>query len=67
MKHVGTKATATQIRDYIANISAAQSVVGVFGKYDFKLYAQRGLGLNQVVIVRWDVARDAFVTVDKRR
>jgi branched-chain amino acid transport system substrate-binding protein len=67
LKHLGTKATATQIRDYIANISPAQNVVGVFGKYDFKLYAQRGLGLNQVVIVRWDAARDAFVTVGKGR
>jgi len=67
LKHLGIHATATQIRDYLANISPAQNVAGVFGKYDFKSYVQRGLGINQVMMVRWDIAKDTWVDVSKTK
>lgn len=65
LKHLGVRATALQIRDYINNIGASQNFTGVYGHYDFKKYPQRGLGVNQIQMVRWDPTKDAWIAVSK--
>ena len=36
------------------------------GIYDFRDGSQHGVGQNSIVMVRYDAARDEFVTVSKR-
>lgn len=54
LRKLGTAATATQIRDYIA---ALRGNVGIYGPHDFVAVPQRGLGIGSVVIIRWDATR----------
>jgi branched-chain amino acid transport system substrate-binding protein len=61
-KKLGFNASATQIRDYIANL---RGWVGITGQYDFKAVPQRGLGINNVIMVRWDNAKDTWVGISK--
>lgn len=64
-KHLGTDATAAQIRDYLADTGATHSFVGIYGKYDFKRIPQRGLDTSSVVMARWEPQRTAWVAVSK--
>ena len=52
-KQLGPDATATQIRDYIANL---HDFAGVNGVYDFRSGDQHGLGVDSVVAVKWSQA-----------
>ncbi len=61
-KKLGLGATAAQIRDYIAGL---HGWVGILGTYDLHAIPQRGVGPNNVVMVRWDPAKDTFVGVSK--
>jgi branched-chain amino acid transport system substrate-binding protein len=61
-KKLGTNASAAQIKDYIANL---RGWVGITGQYDFKAVPQRGLGPSNVIMVRWDTAKDTWVGVSK--
>ena len=47
----GTKATASQIRDYISHLS---NLPGISGTYDFTDGSQRGLSANNVMVMRFD-------------
>jgi len=60
LKRYGPNATASQIRDYIENL---HGWVGINGVYDFRDGSQRGLGENNVIVTRWDSARNVFVAV----
>lgn len=51
LRHLGTEATATQIRDYIAHL---RGIAGISGIYDFKTTPQRGLGLQDAIVTRWN-------------
>lgn len=62
LRKYGTDATAAEIRDYIA---ATRNWYGVYGRYDFRAVPQRGLDASNLVIIRWDPARQAFVGVSK--
>jgi len=62
LRHLGTDATATQIRDYILKLN---DFAGVNGMYDFRRGDQRGLDPDSSVVVVWDKANDRFQTVSK--
>jgi branched-chain amino acid transport system substrate-binding protein len=57
LRHLGPNATAPQIRDYIL---ALHSWAGINGMYDFRDGRQRGIGINAVVIDRWDAKANRF-------
>jgi ABC-type branched-subunit amino acid transport system substrate-binding protein len=61
-KQIGPDATATQIRDYIANL---HDFGGVNGSYDFRLGDQHGLGVDSVVLVKWSPAAGAVVAASQ--
>ena len=61
LRRVGPNASAEQLRAYLAN----QRIAGVNGTYDFKRVPQRGLDERNVVIIRWNEARSAWVPVSK--
>lgn len=61
-RKLGFDATATQIRDYIAN---TRGWVGADGTYDFKAIPQRGIGPGSIVMIRWDPDAQNWVGVSK--
>ncbi len=50
LDHLGAGATADQVRTYIAGIT---DFAGIQGNYDFQKRPQRGLGEDDIVIIRW--------------
>ena len=62
LKRYGTTASATQIRDYLAGV---HGWTGVNGVYDFGRIPQRGVGIDWLVMVRWDKTNNALVAVSK--
>jgi branched-chain amino acid transport system substrate-binding protein len=61
-KAVGLDATPAQIRQYIANL---HGWTGVDGVYDFRDGSQRGLTEKDAIIVRWDGAKEQWMTVSR--
>jgi branched-chain amino acid transport system substrate-binding protein len=62
LRQYGPDATAANVRDFILG---QRRYAGVNGIYDFSGGNQRGLGVSQLVIDRWDAAKNAFVSVSK--
>jgi branched-chain amino acid transport system substrate-binding protein len=62
LRHVGTNATAEQLRAYLATM---RNVAGVNGTYDFQRVPQRGLDDRAVVIIRWNEANNTWVPASK--
>ncbi len=62
LKQLGPGGTAQQYRDYILNL---HGWVGINGIYDFRDGEQRGLGINAIVIDRYDPATVQFVAVSR--
>jgi len=62
LRKTGFNATAAQLRDAI---DALQAFPGATGRYDFKAVPQRGLGVNGVIIQRWNPEKEAWVAVSK--
>jgi branched-chain amino acid transport system substrate-binding protein len=62
LRHLGTKATARQVLDYIEHL---HGYAGTDGMYDFTGGDQRGLGLSALVICKWDHAKKTWVTVSE--
>ena len=60
MRKLGTKATAEQVRAYIASQT---DLPGVMGLYNFKELPQRGLSIANVVVTRWDTAAHNWLPV----
>lgn len=58
----GFDATPEQLRSYIAGL---RGWVGVNGAYDFQTFPQRGIGIDNLVMVRWDKKAKSFVGVSK--
>lgn len=50
LKTLGTGAQAGQIRDYIQHVS---DYGGINGIYDFTKFPQRGLGEEEIIVMRW--------------
>jgi hypothetical protein len=61
-KKLGTTVNADQLNDYIQHLNGW---VGINGNYDYRDGSQRGIGIDGVVIDRWDAAKDDFVVVSK--
>jgi branched-chain amino acid transport system substrate-binding protein len=62
LRKLGTKVTAAQLRDYIANLT---DFAGVDGIYDFKKYPERGLGPDASTVTTYDAKTDAWVWLAK--
>lgn len=54
---LGFDATPEQIRDYVASL---RGYAGISGIFDFPAYPQRGLGLNDAIVVKWDRATSSW-------
>jgi branched-chain amino acid transport system substrate-binding protein len=61
LNHLGAAATPDQLRAYIQNYNGT----GVFGTYDFHAVPQRGIGIDSVIMVRWNPERGTWVGVSK--
>jgi branched-chain amino acid transport system substrate-binding protein len=62
LRKYGTNASASRIRDFIGGL---HGWVGINGVYDFRDGSQRGLGPQNVLVMRWDPARGGFLAVSK--
>jgi branched-chain amino acid transport system substrate-binding protein len=58
LRHLGTNATAEQIRNYIENL---HGYAGINGIMDYRDGQQRGLQAYATAIVAWDKAKNDFV------
>ena len=61
LRRVGTNAGPDQLRAYLLNAKIA----GVNGTYDFKRVPQRGLDEHNVVIIRWNEAKNTWIPASK--
>jgi len=62
LRQAGPNAPASQIRDYILRQRAYR---GVAGSFDFTDGSQRGLGQQDMLIMRWDAAKGVWVAASK--
>jgi branched-chain amino acid transport system substrate-binding protein len=62
LRKLGPDASAEALNDFIQHQSAW---VGINGVYNFTTGSQRGLGIDAVVIDRWDPSKGDFVVVSK--
>jgi branched-chain amino acid transport system substrate-binding protein len=62
LKKYGFDASAAQIRDYVNNV---HGWTGVYGTFDFRAIPQRGVGINAVIIQRWDPAKEVWVGMSR--
>jgi branched-chain amino acid transport system substrate-binding protein len=62
LRKLGPDASSEQINDYIQHLNGW---AGINGFYNFTNGSQRGLGIDDVVIDRWDPAKTDFVAVSK--
>ncbi len=62
LRKLGSKATATQVRDYLLNL---KGYAGIDGMHDFTKSPQRGLDLNDVVVTRWNSSKNVWIPVSK--
>jgi branched-chain amino acid transport system substrate-binding protein len=62
LKHLGPKATAQQVRDYIGSL---KGYAGINGIYDFTKNPQRGLDVQGTVVTLWSPAKQTWEMVSK--
>jgi len=60
LRHVGVNATPKQLLDYMEGLHSFAMTDGI---YDYRGGDQRGVGLNSLVMARWDPAKRTWVTV----
>ena len=60
LRHVGTNATPKQLLDYMESLHSFAMTDGI---YDYRGGDQRGVGMNSLVMARWDPAKRTWVTV----
>jgi branched-chain amino acid transport system substrate-binding protein len=58
LRHVGTGASPKQVLDYIEGL---KHFPGSDGYYDYSDGSQRGIGLDAIVVCRWDAAKKTWV------
>ena len=64
LRHIGTSATAMQIRDHILHL---HGWIGANGVYDFSSGDQRGIGQNSIIVARWSSEKNTWVQVSRPR
>lgn len=64
LNHVPAGASAKQLHDFMISW---QGHVGAEGQYDFKKTPQRGLDIDNAIVVRWDGAKKEWHLVSKLR
>ena len=62
LRHLGTGASAVQVRDYLDKLHDFPAISGI---YDFRRGDQRGVDPLGSVLVRWDKAAHDFVATSK--
>jgi branched-chain amino acid transport system substrate-binding protein len=62
LRRLGADAAAPKLRAYLVNL---RGWTGADGPYDFRTNPQRGVGENNVVMVRWDAQRGVGVGVSR--
>lgn len=62
LRHVGTNASPKQVLDYVLSL---KHFAGSDGYYDFTDGSQRGIGLDALVICRWDAAKKTWVAASE--
>ncbi len=62
LRHLGPKATAKQLREYMSKL---RGYAGVNGVYDFTKTPQRGLDLADSVVTRWSPQHGTWEVVSK--
>jgi len=62
LRKLGTKATALQVKDYVATET---SYAGINGIYDFKSVPQRGLTVKNAFVTRWDPTANTWIAVSQ--
>jgi branched-chain amino acid transport system substrate-binding protein len=62
LRQLGPKATAQQVRDYIANL---KGYAGINGLYDFPKNPQRGLDVSGAVVTLWSAKHKTWELVSK--
>ena len=62
LRRYGFDVSAETIRSYLANL---HGFTGVNGTYDFRAVPQRGVGIDSLVMVRWDKTKQELVGVGK--
>ncbi len=62
LKKLGFDATPAQIRDYVNGL---RGWTGIYGTFNYRAVPQRGVGIDAVIIQRWDPAKDAWIGVSK--
>jgi hypothetical protein len=62
LRHIGVNGTADAARTYMTGL---HSFFGINGLYDFRDGSQRGLGINSVVMDKWDPVKKDFFAVSK--
>ncbi|MGP0090175.1 MAG: ABC transporter substrate-binding protein [Xanthobacteraceae bacterium] len=60
LRTLGASATAAQIQDYLQHL---KGLVGISGFYDFAETPQRGLGVKNTLVSRWDPAAKRWEAV----
>ncbi len=60
LRHVGVNATPKELLDYMEGLHSFAMTDGI---YDYRGGDQRGVGLNSLVMARWDPAKKTWVTV----
>jgi branched-chain amino acid transport system substrate-binding protein len=63
LKKLGMDATPAQVQDYLDGLRNAP---GAVGSYDFLTFPQRGLGPDDVLLVRWDATKGTWVAASRR-
>lgn len=62
LQHLGPNPSATQVRDYIAQL---KGFAGINGIYNFPKSPQRGLDVNGAVVTLWSAAHQSWEIVSK--
>ena len=62
MRHVGADASAGSLRDYLIH---SHGFAGINGIYDFRDSSNRGIGVMNANMVRWEATSGTYVAVSK--
>lgn len=62
LKRYGLDASPAQIRDYVNGL---RGWTGIYGTFNYRAVPQRGVGIDAVIVQRWDPAKEAWIGVSK--